>query len=137
MIVLDASVGGKWLLKIDESYRDKALNILRKHFDEEEKITVPDLFFYEIANAIATKTTISPRNIQPLMKKLFETNLSIYHPLQDDIIASTKLAKKHKTSVYDMLYSVVAKKNKATLVTADEKFVQKTGFKFVKHIKDF
>ena len=136
MIVVDASVGGKWLFTVDESYRTSALDILRKHSDEEEKIIVPDLFFYEISNAVVTKTTITVQKISQILKKLFEINLSVYHPIEKDIVSSTRLAKKYQTSVYDMLYAVIAKRTKTILVTADEKFIQKTGFRFVKHIKD-
>lgn len=136
MIVIDASVGSKWLLTIDEAYRDKALKLLERHSNEDEIIIVPELFFYEISNAIATKTFISPNKTSVLLKKLFETNLSVYHPNQNDVIVATKLAKKHKTSVYDMLYAVIAQKEKAKLITADDKFIAKTKFKFVKHIKD-
>ena len=36
-----------------------------------------------------------------------------------------------------MVNSVVAKKNKAILVTADDKFIEKNDFKIVRHIRDF
>ena len=67
---------------------------------------------------------------------MFSFNLASVKSTQKDIIKSIQLTKKYSTSVYDMLYAVLAKENKAILVTADEKFIQKTRFKFVKHIKD-
>jgi predicted nucleic acid-binding protein len=136
MIVVDTSVAAKWVLE-GEIYKEKSIKILSNHFDGVEKVLVPDLFFYEIANTLATKTKLSQEEINDSLKVIFQAELDVKHSVESDIYKAASQAKKYKTSVYDMLYAVVAKENNATLITADEKFIEKTGFKFVIHIKDY
>jgi len=131
MIVIDASVAAKWILEHEQD-TDKALIILKNHTFSIEEIIVPDLFFYEIANTLATKSGMTSKEVIVALGKVYQSNLSVYHPLEVDVSQTTKLAKEYKTSVYDMLYAVVAKTHKATLITADKQFVKQTGFKFVK-----
>lgn len=136
MIVIDASVAFKWLKSENEPYHKEAIKILKDHLGKKTEILAPDLIFIEIANALVTKSSTTHATIKKDLSFLFKANLKIFEPSQKDIFKSSELAKKHKTTVYDMLYAVIAKKNKTILVTADDSFVQKTGFKFVKHIKD-
>lgn len=57
-LVLDASVGVKWFSARGESALAKALDIRDAHIDGHAVIMVPDLFFYEVANAIVHKKAI-------------------------------------------------------------------------------
>lgn len=132
-MIIDASVGSKWILQ-DEDNREKSLLLLRTYQTGEEKIIVPDLFFYEIANVLVTKADLPKHQIDRSLKIIFKTNLIVYHPIYEDILKATKLAKEYKTTVYDMLYAVVAKNKKTVLITADEKFVTATRFPHVKHL---
>lgn len=134
-MIVDASVALKWVFK-GEEHQDNALLLLKNHNDGKEKIIVPDLFFYEAANTLATKTALSTNEISESLAIIFEANLVVYHPIEKEVLQAAKLAKKHETSVYDMLYAVVAKKHKTRLVTADENFIKKTRFRFVKLLKD-
>lgn len=136
MIIVDASIAFKWVQE-DEVGRDKALNLLRKHAANLQKILVPPLFYLEVANAFVTKSTTTSESVREALKFIFDSNLNNYEPTQKDIFKAADLSKKYKTSVYDMLYAVVAKKHKAILYTADANFIKKTKFKFVKHLKEF
>lgn len=137
MIVVDTSVAFKWLIARDEEFRDKALVILQNHIDQKEVIIIPSLIYLEIANALVTKRQIPELKINKSLKFINELDLKIYSFNKEDYIEAAILARKYNTTVYDMLYAVVAKRNKSILVTADENFIKKTKFKFVKHIKDF
>lgn len=134
-MIIDASVALKWVLK-GEDGQEKSRLLLNKHRDGKQKIVVPDLFFYEVANTLATKTELSVVEVSESLTIIFEAGLVVYRPTEKDILQAAKLAKKYKTSVYDMLYAVIARKHKTRLITADENFVKKTGFKFVKLLKD-
>jgi predicted nucleic acid-binding protein len=131
MIVIDASIAAKWILE-NEQDTEKALIILASHISSTEKIIVPDLFFYEIANTLVTKSGMTVKEMTTALEKIYQTNLYVYHPLEADVSQTTKLAKKYRTTVYDMLYATVARRHKASLITADEQFIKQTGFKFVK-----
>ena len=130
MIVIDASVANKIIL--EEEGQDKVEEIFRKHTLKIEEIIAVNLLFYEIANTLATKANLSSNRVTRALTAFYQTNLNIYHCGETEVKEAAKLAKNYKTSVYDMLYAVVAKANGTILITADEQFVKQTGFKFVK-----
>src|SRR3989344_185088 len=134
MIIVDTSVALKWFRTKDEKFIEQALALIRNHLTNQETISVPQLFYLEIANALTTKTDTDSRQIAIDLKKLYNMELKVIEATKSEVISAAKLAKKYNTSDYDMLYAVVAKTNNCILITADENFVKKTGFKFVKHI---
>ncbi len=133
-MVVDASVAIKWIVPEKDSQQAKLY--LHSHLSQKEKILVPELFFYEIANTLTTKFTIPVSNGLALLRKIFQFNLILYHPGQGDIESATRLSREFKTSVYDMLYAVMAQKHNTILITADEKFAAKTKFSHVKLLAD-
>ena len=137
MIVVDASVAFKWFNPENEEFRDKSLAILKKHRDKKEMIIVPSLLFMEVANALVTKAKADSNTIKENLDLLNDAELQIYSFKKIDLIESAIEAFKYKTTFYDMLYAVVAKRNKCNLVTADDNFIKKTGFRHVRHIRDF
>lgn len=136
MIVVDASVAFKWLKSENEPYREKAIMLLSEHLSNKNKILVPRLLFVEIANSLVTKTMTTDETIKDDLEYLFGVNLEVRDPEVGDLVKAARLAKKHKTSVYDMLYAVIAQKHDIILVTADVKFVKVMKFPFVKLISE-
>jgi predicted nucleic acid-binding protein len=136
MIVIDASVIVKWI-KNDEADSQIARLIYFQHKEGKEKIIVPQLLFYEVANYLATKTRFSPNEIKQGIKMIFQTELQLCSEEKTDLVESAVFANKYNTSVYDMLYAVIAKKQKTILITADERFIQKTKFPFVKLLSEY
>lgn len=137
MIVVDASVAFKWLKHRDETHRKQAMALLERHVLDQIRITVPDFLFLEIANALVTKTSTRAKTVQKDLHTLFDSDLEIYRISKEDIMKSAFLANRKKTSVYDMIYAVIAKKLKVTLVTADQKFLASTKFRHVKLLSDY
>jgi len=134
MIVVDTSVVIKWLFK-DEENRTSAISLYEKHLSATEEIIVSQLLFYEVANVLATKSNITSRTIKRDIDFVYRANLIVYEEEAKELIQSARLAKKYKTSFYDMLYALIAKNKKCALVTADENFVIKTKFKHVKLLR--
>lgn len=130
-MIVDASVVIKWLNN-NEKDADKAFSLYERHIEGKDEISVPAFLFIEIANYLATNTHTSETNIKKSLEFLYGSNLIICPITEDLLIESAVLAKKHKTSVYDMIYAVLAKKNKTTLITADNKFAGKAKFPFIK-----
>ena len=135
MIVIDTSVAAKWIFAYEQD-SDKAKTLLLNHSSAVATIIVPDLLFFEIANALATKSKLSLWKITNSLTKLYQMNLQIYHTQEKDLKIATRMAKQQGTTVYDMIYAVVARKHKIQLITADEQFINQTGFKFVKLLQD-
>lgn len=135
MIVVDASVAIKWVKK-DEKDQEKAFELYQAQINNQQAITVPKYLFVELANALVTKSDFLDKEVKTALEFIYQANLSIYEVDKEDIFQASALAKKYKTTVYDMLYAVVAKIHKTILVTADEKFIAKTRFSFVRHLTD-
>ncbi|MBI3955540.1 type II toxin-antitoxin system VapC family toxin [Candidatus Gottesmanbacteria bacterium] len=136
MIVIDTSIAVKWIMK-DEEDSEKAFILYQNHLLQKETILVPRLFYIEIANSLITKSLSSIATIEKNIRFLYGVKLSVYDPDENDMLVTVRQAKKSKTTVYDMLFAVAAKKYDTILITADEKFVQKTKFPFVKLLSEY
>lgn len=137
MIVVDSSVAFKWLKSRNEPHYEKATTLLEQHLKAEIRILVPELLFIEIANALSTKTATKPSAIRSSLRALYDFGLEVYRGSDEDVIEASLLARKNKTSVYDMLYAVVAKKTGVEYITADEHFIRKTKFPYVKLLSEY
>jgi len=118
-LVLDASVGVKWFSARDEASLAQALAIRDAHIDGQALIVVPDLFFYEVANAITQKKSIPPEAVQSAVANMFVlgvTAISIDRELLD---AAVMLSRRLDITVYDSIYIAVALKRHCPLVTAN------------------
>lgn len=135
MIIIDASVANKLFLPHEPGHLI-ASKIFRNHIIQKQEILIPEFLFYEVANTLATKSSVSLWKLTNALTRIYLTELQIYHPVEKDVKNAASMAKKYHTSVYDMLYVVVAKKYKVKLITADEKFVEATKFRFIKLLKD-
>jgi len=118
-LVLDASVGVKWFSARDEASLAQALAIRDAHIDGQALIVVPDLFFYEVANAITQKKSIPPEAVQSAVANMFVlgvTAISIDRELLD---AAVMLSRRLDITVYDSIYIAVALQRHCPLVTAN------------------
>ena len=136
MIVIDASVALKWI-KEEELFRDKALELFQNHKTDKNQIIVPDLIYIEVSNVLVTKSSFTDDNVKQALRFLFKAELKNYELSEKYLVDTSVLAKKYQTSVYDMLYAVIAKKLKTVLITADVKFIQKTNFPYVKLLSEY
>lgn len=130
MIIVDTSIAVKWLHKSEEN-REQALSLYESHLHKMQEIAVPRLFYIEAANVLATKGIISDTDIIESINFLFESHLRLIIETKDNITEAALLAKKYHTSVYDMLYAVIAKTHNTVLITADKRFVKTVNFSFV------
>ena len=135
MIVVDASVAIKWIEKEEDS--EKAVLLQKSHLLKQNEIIVPQLIYFEIANTLSTKSKVEEKYIELGINIVYNTDLKIEQLERSDLLKASNLAKKYKTSVYDMIYAVVAKKYDTILITTDEKFIQKTKFSYVKLLSEY
>jgi len=136
MIVVDSSIIVKWI-KADEVDSGKARIIYDQYKANKVQIIVPQFVFIELANYLVTKSRTTINHIRKLINFLINLGLEIHQIKDNEIVEATLLAKKSGTTVYDMLYAVVANKHKVLLITADEKFIKKTKFPFVKLLSEY
>ncbi len=136
MILLDASVVTK-LINSQEEKSDIAAKLLLAHIQGRERIIVPSLLFLEVANALATKSLLKEEHIKKGLHLLYEASFIIHEVTEKNLIEASLLARKYNTSVYDMIYAVIAKERQTNLVTSDKKFADKTNFPFIKILSSY
>ncbi len=124
VVVVDASVGVKWLvLFAREEFADRAKALLDRRTAGEITVLVPDLFWLEISSALCKATRRNKCTSTEANQALGEMQQL---PLQT--VSSTKLvnsaqeiAIQYGRSVYDSVYVALARETRSELVTADEK----------------
>jgi len=118
-LALDASVGVKWFSPKDEDALRQSLAIRDAHISEQIMLTVPDLFFYEVTNALVNKKFFSASMLQTAGSALFALGMSIIS-IDDTLLEeSVRLARQSGITVYDACYAAIAIRQKCPLVTAN------------------
>jgi len=116
-IVLDASVGVKWIKP--EPGRDEALELLRRHRDGVVRIVVPELFLHEIvAVAVRRGGAQLGRRTWRSVAAVGLTSIGLDDRLAE---AALRMCEDLGCSFYDALAPAVAREIGATLYSADER----------------
>lgn len=134
-LVLDASIALKWFFPHEKDNKI-ARKILRKLKKEEIEIFIPQIFFFEVVNAVKTKSETTSKDVLRAINKIFSLNFVIE---KADLILLKKAnfyAQKYDLSIYEASYIALAKINELPFITADEKMARKLNLKFVKSLKD-
>ncbi|HRQ73593.1 MAG TPA: type II toxin-antitoxin system VapC family toxin [Phycisphaerales bacterium] len=131
-VVPDASVLAK--LYFPEAHSDRAEALLRRR---RTVLHAPDLVFAEVAS-IAWKRhrrgEIELDSARTVVAELLTLPIFV-HPIAPLAIRSLELALETGRTVYDCLYLAVAIAERATLLTADERFVNAlNGGPFARHV---
>jgi predicted nucleic acid-binding protein len=124
MIVLDSSVALKWIFA-DEEGTEHAVRVRDDHISGKNEIAVPTLFFYEIANVLATKVTLSAEEAVEAFKLISAFEFNVFELDNIEYMEAMSLAMKHRISVYDASYHVLAGRLGCCFLTADRKFQEK------------
>jgi len=131
MIVVDASVIVKLIKKEEGS--DRATLLKENHIKGKEKIAVPILLFYEVANALLYAKGLSEKEIFNFLEILYELDFEIIELGVKDIIKAAILGKRKGITVYDASYLILTQKLNTIFITADLKLFKKVkDLNFVK-----
>lgn len=124
MIVLDSSVALKWIFA-DEEGAEHAVRVRDNHINGKNEIAVPTLFFYEIANVLATKVRLSSEEALEAFELISAFEFNVHELDSTGFMEAISFAIKHKVSVYDASYHVLASRVGCRFLTADRKFWEK------------
>jgi len=125
-LVLDASVAVKWFSARGEDDISQALAMRDGHVAGDIQIVVPDLFYYEVANALVHKKSIPTREIQSALVDLFALGLKSVEVGTALMSASITLSRQFTVSIYDSCYIALAQEIASPLVTANPRHQGKT-----------
>ncbi len=118
-MIIDASVGVKWLLR--EPDRDLALALL-----EREEVAAPDLIRLEIGHVLGKRLRrgeISPLFAAEVWRNLGETPVRL-EPFAEHLERAFALSLQTGTALCDCVYLALAEAEDEILVTADERFAR-------------
>jgi predicted nucleic acid-binding protein len=125
MIVLDASVVLKWIF-VDEDRGERARYYKERHISKEEIIAVPELFFYEVANVLATKTRLLEEDAADAFTLIWNFDLEAFKFGAEEFLSGIALSRQYKISLYDAAYIELAKRLNCNFITADRNLYEKT-----------
>lgn len=135
MIILDTSVVVKWFS--EEDFTDKALEIRERIRMGEERVIVPDLLLYELANALKYNPSFDANDVSDALTSIFDMDMDIVTPIPETINSAVTLAFEYNITVYDAFYVALAKETELTFITADRRLCERvSNLDFVKFIEN-
>lgn len=123
LIVPDASIILKWVLRGGEDEKDGALSVLHGWLERKHEIMLPSLWLFEVGNIIGRK---EPELAPDIMKRLVAyefAEIKITGALVDAIL---KITREKKVTFYDASYHTTAISQKGVFITADRDYYNKT-----------
>jgi len=124
VIVLDASVVLKWVLR-DEPGAPDALDLRSQHLGGVEPVAVPELLFYEVANAMVQSRRLTKDQADQAWDDLVQLGLVSYALRSQGMRRAMELARAARMTVHDAVYIALAEALQCDLVTADLKLARK------------
>lgn len=132
-LVVDASVGAKWLLpSAGEPLVVEAETLLDLYARGHVRFLIPDLFWAEIGNVVwkaVVRGRMTARDAERAVDKVLQYAFPSI-PAVDLLQDALSVALGHHRTVYDSIYVAAALSAKAELVTADEKLASGLGVRF-------
>jgi predicted nucleic acid-binding protein len=117
--VIDASVAIKWL--VPEALSEEALRLL----DAGEELIAPEMLMIEAANVLWRKCLqrgLTGAEADQALRLLGESGLDL-RPVRPLAARALELARTLGHPVYDCVYLSLAERERATLVSADDRFL--------------
>ncbi|MCX5815395.1 MAG: type II toxin-antitoxin system VapC family toxin [Proteobacteria bacterium] len=127
--VLDTSVVIKWFSKYDEDDLDKALSLRNSIQEGLCIITVPDLLFCEVSNALRYNPHFTESDVKDALQSLYDMGFDTVGVEKEILHNAIEIAFKYNVTVYDASFLAISMKLNKAFVTAD--------YKFFERIKDF
>lgn len=119
--VLDTSVVVKWF-STDEHGVDNAISLRQHMLEGKCSIVIPDLLFYELANALRHNPNFTARDVRESLDSIFNMGLDVMKIDNAVIACAIDIAYRFNVTVYDSYFLALSQIEKAPFVTADYKF---------------
>ena len=133
MKIADTSVVYKWYVTENETL--EALDLLEDFNSGIERLAVPDLILYELANALRYSRKFNVKDVESALENFTSLGIEIITPNEALLKEAVRLAINHDVTVYDAVYVALAKSLGCELITADKKLHRKlSSLSFVKSL---
>lgn len=136
--VLDTSVVIKWFSEHGEDDLASALAIREGISEGTLEVAVPDLLFYELANALRFNPKFSADDVGQAVKSVHDMGFGI-RPVEPAVLElSIDMALKFNLTVYDAYFLSLAQSEEQPLITADYKMAGRMkGAKYLMRLSEF
>jgi predicted nucleic acid-binding protein len=136
--VLDTSVVLKWFSESGESDLDQALQLRQSMLEGNIFFVVPDLLFYEFANALRHNPNFSKKDVEQALHSVFEMGLEVKSVKEEVMREAISLAFKHDVTVYDAYFLALSRMEGKPFITADYRFMGRLKeFRGIIKLSDF
>ena len=119
----------KWFSQYNEDDLDKALSLRNSIQKGLCIITVPDLLFYEVSNALRYNPDFTDADVKDALQSLYDMGFDTVRVEKEILHSAIEIAFKYNVTVYDAAFLALSMKLNKSFVTAD--------YKFFERIKDF
>jgi predicted nucleic acid-binding protein len=135
--VLDTSVILKWFSDFEEADLDQALLLRQAFLEGKVLFVVPDLLFYELANALRHNPNFSKGDVEEAVHSVYEMGLEAKGAEESVMAEAISLAFKYDLAVYDAYFLALSKNEGKPFITADYRFVERLkGFREIIKLRD-
>jgi predicted nucleic acid-binding protein len=123
--IIDSSVAVKWFSQ--EAGTEAALVLRDDAFSGKCRLEAPDLLLFELANALRFNSRFSADDVKLALGSILDMGIS-FHPAEGPLLSrAVDLAFRYRMTVYDGCFIALADIRELTLITADEKLMEKAG----------
>ncbi len=123
--VLDTSVVIKWFSEHDEDDQEKALILREQILEGNCLITIPELLFYELANALKHNPRFDANDVRDAVNSVIDMHFDIKGMDLETMDTAIDIAFKFNVTVYDAYFLSLSQRENKPFLTADYRFAER------------
>jgi predicted nucleic acid-binding protein len=123
--VLDTSVVLKWFSEFGENDLPQAIQLRQALLEGSVLLTVPELLFYELSNALRYNPSLSSKDVQEALDSVIDMGLVVKGVDKRVMADAISIAFKYGVTVYDAYFLALSRIERKSLIIADYKFAEK------------
>jgi len=123
--IIDSSIAVKWFSQ--EAGTEAALVLRDAVFSGKCRLEAPDLLLYELANALRFNSRFNADDVKLALGSILDMGIS-FHPAEGSLLSrAVDLAFRYRMTVYDGCFIALGDIRGLSLITADDKLIEKAG----------
>jgi predicted nucleic acid-binding protein len=123
--VLDTSVVLKWFSAFGESDLSQALQLREDLLEGAVVFVVPELLFYEMANALRYNPNLSGKDVNEALDSILDMGFEVRRVDKKTMQDGINIAYKYNITIYDAYFIALSRAEGKPLITADYKLAER------------